>query len=162
MPDSHFLDLVKRLEASLDQGLQAVDSRFKAYRYFPYAPSHLPYALIYMGARTIRQGLVGSEVDDHVQTVNVLFVLGHATEGQDGELAEKLYQTYLPAFYDHFYDTQWLTSTTYPNPPDWLSPAEVRMAHGGWQRFQNSGTSGDQLGVLFSLSIPILFRKGNS
>lgn len=156
MPDSVFTELTKRIVASLDTGMQAVDPAFKAYAKYPYSPAQTPYALVYVGGRTLRVGQFGSESDDHLQTLSVLFVLGYVTEGQDGELAEKLYQTYLPALYDHFYLTKWLTSPSYLAYPEWLSPVEVRMAHGGWQRFANSGTGNDQLGVLFTLTLPMV------
>lgn len=157
---SAYRDLVDRVAASIQEDLRVIDPGFNAFTIYPYVHGRLPYANVFLGGRGARQFEVGAEWDDFEQTVRILLVLDHKTADYDGNIATKLYDTYLPQIYATFYANCLLLSAAYPTEPTYTGFVEdAQLTHAGWQSFTNSGTTQEQLGCLFTLTMPMRIVK---
>lgn len=129
--------------------------------YYPYEQEAYPYFTNrLLGYRAVtsddEEGMVAEDVAYDEYIIAMRLVMGHLKEGYEGDLPENLYE-YVPVLIDYFDDHQLLTSTTYLTELNFVEPRGVLITGASpYGAFQNAGTINTQLGIEFSLRLPLL------
>lgn len=135
-----------------------------AVAFFPYEQEVPPYFVNWLSGYRERLSIDDLDEDSSEDivvdwfTVTIRLVIGHLTEGYQGEVALNLYD-YIPAITQYFRTHPYLTSDDYTTPLDMIGPLSLTIPDGtGLRVFSNAGISSQQVGTEFTLQIPILIN----
>lgn len=153
MPDSYLTDLMKRTVACDKEAMAGV-AGFTSVRIFPYQQEGFPYMVNRLGAKTLTDA--PEDQFRYTRAIVKRLVIGHYTSEFQGQLSDKVTE-WLVLFEDYYRDNDLLTSTTFPVEPTYLHPLGVSLgADTGLVVFANNGIGVMQIGVEFTLQVPIL------
>lgn len=104
----------------------------------------------------------GGDIEIHRYQISMAMVIGHLTEGYDGELSDAAY-TRIAGVLDYFRQHKDLCDgAIYTTAPDWLwiadGGAQITGIPNGTRTLANSGLGVQQVAVVFNLEIPLLFE----
>lgn len=153
MPDSYLTDLLKRNVACDKEAMASVPG-FYSSRSFPYFQEGFPYMVNRLGGKSTPI----SPEDFFVETRLVIkrLVVGHVDEGFKGQVNDKLSE-WMVLIEDYYRDNTMLTSIAFPDEPDYIHPQGVSIGiDTGLAFFINSGIGVSQIGVEFTLTVPII------
>jgi len=145
------LDAMQRIQAIQLEAVPDAD----AVTYWPYTQETFPYFTNRL-AQT-EHGELSEDVEEREYTVAMRLIVGHWQSGYAGNRIEEIYR-YVPAIEDAFAGVaETLVSTSYPDPAIYLHPNGVNITrHTGVVVFTNSGMGFQQVGVEFTLNLPML------
>lgn len=132
-----------------------------AVEYWPYQQGVFPYWWNRIESMTVETTLSG-DIDIHRYTIAMALVVGHlADEGYQGELPARCY-TWIPSILQHFVEHMDLTSVRYPEPLRFLwnkdGGAVITALPNGGRGLTNSGLGTQQLALVFSLDLPLVWE----
>lgn len=154
MADSYLTDLMKRTVAC-DMEAMASVAGFYSTRIFPYQQENFPYMVNRLGAKTLTADVPEDEFR-YTRAIAKRLVIGHHTEGFKGQLTDKVTE-WLVLIEDYYRDNTELTSAAFPIEPTYLHPLGSSLgADTGLVVFANNGIGVIQVGVEFTLLVPIL------
>lgn len=116
--------------------------------YFLHTQEAFPYFTNRIGGDEIDSD--SQDFDRDTITVTMRLVIGHVTEGYQGEPETNLY-TWMPVIKEYFNERELLQSAAYPTAMTSLIEARV-TGHNGFRVFQNTGLSANQVGTEFTLT----------
>jgi hypothetical protein len=144
---------MKRVAACDMEALAGVPSFFSA-RYFPYQQEAFPYMSNRLGAKSLR--VSPEDMFEYTRTIIKRLVVAHKTEGFKGQTSDKL-NDWLVAFEDYYRDNDMLTSDLFADEPEYLTAEGVTLGiDSGLIFFSNDGIGVSQIGVEFTLQVPII------
>jgi hypothetical protein len=124
--------------------------------YFPYVQETFPYFVNRLGDIQIVEGQA-EDLYHYSLNIEALLVTGHITSGYKGEKQDLIYD-HITSIIDYFSRNRSLTSTDYPNPPQYLYPLDMTLDMSpGVNVFTNSGMGVQQVGSRFTLSVEYEF-----
>jgi hypothetical protein len=152
---SYLSDAMDRIVAMQKEALNTLTGgKVDAVTYWPYQQNDFPYFTNRLAPKTVTS--LSEDLDIYGRQIIMFLVVGHATSGYQGELPSRLYD-YLPAVEKFFRNNPMLTSTLYPDAPDYLWNEEARIdTDAGISADAQGGLGQLQIGVRFTLSLPYL------
>lgn len=145
----NYVELLARVAALEIEALAALSPTVvaDAKPYFLHTQEAFPYFTNRMGGDSV--GSDSHDFDRDEITVIMRLVIGHVTEGYQGEPETNLY-TWMPQVKEYINERELLQSNTYPTAMISLLDARV-TGHNGFRVFQNTGLSATQVGTEFTL-----------
>jgi len=117
--------------------------------YFNHTQEDFPYWTNRIGPITTESEI--EDFEDDTYTFIMRLVIGHLTEGYDGEVEVNL-DTWIPVIIKYFNEREWLnTETTYPDATQFLMLARITSCT-GLRYFLSSGIADTQVGTEFTLT----------
>jgi hypothetical protein len=146
---SYLSDLMSRAAAVCELAVPgAVAKPFALYE-----QAAFPYFTLRIGETTFAD--MDEDRETRTYTVVIRLVIGHVTEGYEGDLETALYD-YIVAVEDAFANRRGLQSPTYSAGMRYLNPRVTRLTRStGLRVFQNIGIDAQQVGVEFTLVAPV-------
>lgn len=130
--------------------------------YWPYQQEASPYFWNRVESMTVEE--VSQEMEIHRYQISMALVVGHLTQGYRGETTRNAYN-YIPAVLNYFrlYKASHLyDGKVYTAPPAWLwtedNGARITGIPNGTRTLANSGVEVQQIAVVFTLEVPLLFE----
>jgi hypothetical protein len=132
-----------------------------AVNYWPFVGEGFPYWWNRIESMVVEYSPM-AEGEIHNYQISMAMVIGHLTEGYDGEVSSKAYP-WIAGILDYFRQHRKLyDGTTYTTAPDWLwivdGGARITGVPNGTRTLANSGLGVQQVAVVFNLEIPLLFE----
>ncbi len=155
MPSTLSQAMTRIAELQKDALNTLTGGKVDAVAFFPYAQEDFPYFVNWLSGddedEEVSEDIV---LDRYVVTMRL--VVGHLTEGYEGEVALDIYE-YIPAIKAAFATNSFLKSTDSPTDLDSIAPEGVNITGStGLRAFVNAGLNVTQIGVDFTLELPIL------
>lgn len=147
-------ELMDRVAALEIEALNSISVAVDAVDRFFYTQGSYPYFVNRLG--TIAVDDDGEDLDVYVVEVRMRLIIGHLTEGYDGEI-ENVLQQYIPVVIEWFNERELLQSAAYPLALDDLDGGARVTGCLGFAVFQQSGIGTAQVGTEFTLRCP--FRE---
>jgi len=143
-----------RLVIMQKEALVSINANVDAVPFFPHSQEAFPYWVNWL--RRGSPSSAGEDIRMDGYSVMMRLVMGHITEDYSGELLTLAYE-YIPAVVDFFATRPFLTNATDTTPLDFIHPEGAEIVDFiGPHGFQNSGLGVTQVGVEFTLSLPIM------
>jgi hypothetical protein len=156
-------DVMDRLPVMQKAALAALSTPVvcDAVDYWPYQQQSFPYWWNRIESMAVDLE-PGGDMEIHRYQISMAMVIGHLTEGYEGELSDAAY-TRIAGVMDYFRQHKDLCDgTTYTTPPTWLwisdGGARITGIPNGTRTLANSGLGVQQVAVVFNLEIPLLFE----
>lgn len=149
-------DILDRVVAMEKEALVTFKPGVNAVPYWPYQQNEFPYWTNRPGPWS-QDFEHGSDIALDTYTILMRLVAAHVTEDYEGNPQSDLHQ-WIVAIINFFEDNELLTSTAYSTALDFIYPdaaAEI-TSHTGVVIFRNAGVLAQQLGVEFTLEVPVL------
>lgn len=124
--------------------------------YFPYAQEITPYfttRIVRFAVESAEDDL-GEDIPVDRYTIAIRYVAGHLSQGYQGELPDAVYDV-IAAVLAYFGDHEEL-STASLDALDFVGPVGARLTAGQYSAFTNSGIGPTQVGVEFTLDLPLI------
>lgn len=158
-------EVMSRLPVLQKAALEAINVSCDAVDYWPYQQEGFPYWWNRIDSMNFDEPLA-QDVSLHVYNVSMALIIAHLTaDGFKGENSHKAY-SYIPAVLDYFRgDTARLL---YDDKKFRLEPLGLWIPDGGaritgipngTRTLNNSGINVQQVAVVFSLEIPLIFEE---
>lgn len=127
-----------------------------AVAFFPYQQEVMPYFTNRVVRFAVESGEDGFGEDVIIDrySIAIRYVGAHLTEGYQGEAPDKLYEV-IPAMLDYFSKHE-LLSTSSLDPIDFVDPEGAQITDGNYGAFTNSGIGPTQIGLEFTLDLPLI------
>jgi hypothetical protein len=162
MADNYLQDVFARLFAMQIEAMAAISKDVDTL-YWPNQQNDFPYITTRLATMTVDTDTFSEEVEAYNHTVLMRLVVGHFTEGYEGEPQDKALQ-YIVALEDYFREHENLTTDagSYTSEPDYLLVANTNVlqaplsGHTGLIAFNNGGIGQIQLGCEFTLNLAFL------
>lgn len=153
MPDSYLTDLMKRT-CACDKDAMAGITGFVSKRTLAYQQEAFPYMTNRLGPKTLATS--ADDMFTYTRAIAKRFVVAHKTEGFSEQASDKV-TDWLALIEDYYRENDMLASELFPSQPSYLSPLGVTLGSDtGLVSFINSGIGVTQVGVEFTLQVPIL------
>lgn len=152
------MDRIAQLQQDAVDGLVVVNVA----TYYPYQQERLPYWTNQVQAVAFTRD-AGEDVEVRVYTIQMRLILAHRGENYDGATFDTAYDI-IPAVLDTFEDHLGLTSSVHSEPLDAVfgragyHGVEI-TAVSGPAIFTNAGIMGNQIGLQFTLTLPIIRQR---
>lgn len=147
------------VEMQIEVFADTIGEACDAVPYWPYEQNGFPYWTNRLAAMTTEFTKYAEDIQDNPETILMRLVVDHITAGYEGDVPQKVHEYYVPIV-DYFAQHSGLTtdSGTYPTCMDGLDPDTQAFiaTHTGLVVFQNSGIISNQLGMEFTLRVPIM------
>lgn len=132
-----------------------------AVAFWPYQQSAFPYWWNRIESMTVEEDISG-DIDIHRYVIAMALVVGHfVDEGYQGEMPARCY-AWIPAIISYFHEHADLTSDLYPDPLRFLwierGGAIITALPNGGRGMTNSGLGIQQLALVFSLDLPLVWE----
>lgn len=150
-----------QIEAAAALQTTAGQNQLVAKTFWPYQQESFPYMFNRISAHEVVRDAsdtynISEDIVADVYTVAMRLVVGHLTEGYEGERQEDIYE-FIPLLLDFFDENQLLTTTASPTPLDFIAANGAIITGGtGLSAFSNSGVGAMQLGWELNLELPII------
>jgi hypothetical protein len=142
------------IDALVDIEGAAVDAK----AYFPYEQEAFPYWTNRV-VNMLTTYPFGQDIALYSFQVGARLVMGHFTQGYEGEILTKAYD-YIPAVLEYFKDRPYLTNSVQTTPLSniWVDTGEGAEITNvvGPSGFVNSGIGAIQVGVEFTILLPFI------
>lgn len=155
--DTDYLnDMLDRIVAMEKEALSSLAPGVNAVPYWPYQQSEFPYFTNRPGPWSPDYER-GEDVALDGYSIAMRLVAAHVDEGYEGGPQGNIHQWIL-AVINFFEDKPFLTSTAYSTALDFINsdPGAEITSHTGLVIFRNAGVFAQQLGVEFTLEVPVL------
>ncbi len=158
MPSTLSQAMTRIAELQKDALNTLTDGKVDAVAFFPYQQESFPYFVNWLSGDDVDEDISEDIVFDRY-VVTMRLVVGHFTEGYEGETSLDIYE-YIPAIKAAFATNPYLTSTASTTALDSIAADGVNITGStGLRAFVNAGLNVTQIGVDFTLELPILRKE---
>lgn len=133
-----------------------------AVHFWPYQQEAFPYWWHRIDDMTPEED-PGGDLEIHVYSVSAALVIAHlSADAHSGYSSDKAYR-WMAAYLNYMRSHRTLVDgTTYTSPPDWLwtaaGGAKITGIPNGTRTLANSGVGTQQVAVVFTIELPLLFE----
>lgn len=145
--------MMARLLEMEKESIASVSPDVDGVTYFPYQQEAFPYWTNRMTGVT--PDYLAQEIAHYPFRITGRLVMGHITEGYEGELLERAY-LYIPAITSYFKDRPGMNSIAHPTPIDDIFTDFEFVTINGPFGFQNSGVGVIQVGIEVLFTLPVI------
>lgn len=151
-------DLMNRIKQVQFDAFSDAGYTLLAAENWPYQQNDYPYFISRIGPSQYTER--SSDIEYITRQVIMQLIVGHWTEGYDGEIEDLAYD-YRDAFEDGFNARPQLTSTAFPAAPNWLLEGAYLQSDPGLIILQIGGTGSGKIAFEFTAIMEIIRqRKG--
>lgn len=146
----------ERLVVMEKEAVASIYPAIDAAAYFPYQQEATPYWLTRLVRLQVESGEdgLGEDVPLDRYTIALRYVAGHLSQGYEGELPDQIYDI-IVAVLAYFSDHEELSTTTL-GAIDFVDAPGAVITAGQYSAFTNSGIGPTQVGVEFTLDLPLI------
>lgn len=138
-------------DAFANNGITSIDVAF-----WPYVGEGYPYATV-RWTGTTKDNQYGQDFDNRVIPIEIMLLVAPVDSGQwSSDINEHInnLSDYTVWIEDHFAKTPRLTSTEFPDKPQYFNPLQMELTNdNGDEILRNSGTNTDSIGTRFVLTM---------